>query len=232
MQMILIGITSSIVEEGRLSTAIDNISSINGKTVLPVVLPNIEPDKAWHYIKTVDGVLLTGGGDINPMLFNEDPHPDLGDLTPERDHFEYELAKAALAEGKPILGICRGMQILTIAAGGDMYQDLHTQYEGELVQHRQRAPRNIRSHQIQLKASSKLESIVNCTTMYVNSFHHQAVRNVSFPFQAVAWTNDGVIEAIEHQSHPFQIGVQWHPENLTDEQSKKLFQAFIHACTS
>ncbi|MFS0787354.1 gamma-glutamyl-gamma-aminobutyrate hydrolase family protein [Shouchella sp. 1P09AA] len=230
--MITIGITSSIVDIGRLSTALDNIASINGKQVLPFVLPNIEPTKAWSYMKNLDGLLMTGGGDINPMLFNEEPHPQLGSITPERDLFEMALAKAALAEEKPVLAICRGMQILNLAAGGDMYQDLPSQFQGELIQHHQRAPREYGSHQIQMNDSSTLTSIVGTQTMVVNSFHHQAVRHVPSPFAVVGWTNDGVVEAIEHETHPFQVGVQWHPENMKDDYSKKLFQGFLHACES
>lgn len=230
--MITIGITSSIVDAGRLSTALDNIAAINGKQVLPFVLPNIEPTKAWSYMKNLDGLLMTGGGDINPTLFHEDPHPQLGSITPERDLFEMALAKAAFAEEKPVLAICRGMQILNIAAGGDMYQDLPSQFQGELIQHHQRAPREYGSHQIQMKDSSILASIVGTQTMFVNSFHHQAVRHVSSPLAVVGWTNDGVIEAIEHETHPFQVGVQWHPENMKDEHSKKLFQGFLQACES
>ncbi|MFB4210800.1 gamma-glutamyl-gamma-aminobutyrate hydrolase family protein [Shouchella sp. JSM 1781072] len=230
--MLTIGITSSIVDAGRLSTALDNIAAINGKQVLPFVLPNIEPTKAWSYVKQLDGVLMTGGGDINPTLFHEDPHPQLGSITPERDLFEMALAKAALAEEKPVLAICRGMQILNIAAGGDMYQDLPSQFQSELIQHQQRAPREYGSHQVQMKDSSILASIVGTQTMFVNSFHHQAVRQVSSPLAVVGWTNDGVIEAIEHETHPFQVGVQWHPENMKDEHSKKLFQGFLKACES
>ncbi len=231
VKQVIIGITSSIAEETLLSTTLANIWSVNDAEVLPVVLPNIA-DKAEHYADMVDGVLLTGGGDIDPALFGEDPHPLLGEITPERDQFEVTLTKALLARNKPLLAICRGVQILAIAGGGDMYQDLPSQFAKPLIQHRQHAPRSYKSHQITIGQGTRLETLAKGNTAYVNSYHHQAVRKVPEGFKASAWTNDGVIEAIENSaSYPFQVGVQWHPETLVDDEfSTRLFHAFIASC--
>lgn len=227
-----IGISSSIVEEGRLSTALDNVFALNEMNVLPFVLPNLSQAKARDYVEELDGILLTGGGDINPALFHEEPHPALGSITPERDWFELALAQAAIARNRPVLAICRGMQILAIAGGGDMYQDLSSQYEKPLIQHRQIAPRYYGSHRLILNQQSLLASLTKGKEMMVNSYHHQAVREVPNLFQATAWTSDGVIEAIERQDGVFQIGVQWHPEHMNDSISSALFSAFVEACKS
>ncbi|MBM7838597.1 putative glutamine amidotransferase [Alkalihalobacillus xiaoxiensis] len=227
---IMIGVSSSIVEEGRLSTALDNVFALDHAHILPVVLPNLAPKKAEHYVAALDGILLTGGGDINPGLFNEDPHPALGSITPERDEFELAIAQAALKREMPILAICRGVQILAIAAGGDMYQDLPSQFNQPLIQHRQVAPRGYGSHRLSLAKHSRLASIANGNELLVNSFHHQAVRQVPSSFKATAWTTDGVIEAIERTDDVFQVGVQWHPEHMKDVASANLFAAFIQAC--
>ncbi|WP_054710662.1 gamma-glutamyl-gamma-aminobutyrate hydrolase family protein [Bacillus sp. JCM 19041] len=227
---ITIGITSSIVDEGRLSTALDNIAAVNKMDALPFVLPNIEPEKAYSYVSILDGLLLTGGGDINPALFNEDPHPALGNITPERDVFEYALAKVAIDLKKPILAICRGMQVLAIAAGGGMYQDLPAQHTGTLIQHKQLAPRSYGSHKIHFAKHSLIEQIAGSEEAYVNSFHHQAVSHVPATFKVSAWTNDTVIEAIEATESTFQLGVQWHPENMNDQFSRNLFRTFLQAC--
>ncbi len=229
---ITIGITSSIVDKGRLSTALDNVAAVNKMDTLPFILPNIEPEKAYSYVSILDGLLLTGGGDINPALFNEDPHPALGGITPERDAFEFALAKAAIHLKKPILAICRGMQVLALAAGGDMFQDLQAQYEGTLIQHKQLAPRSYGSHKIYLAEHSLIKQIAKNEEAYVNSFHHQAIRRVPATFKVSAWTNDNVIEAIETTESTFQLGVQWHPENMSDPFSRNLFRTFLQACVS
>ncbi|SDC24000.1 gamma-glutamyl-gamma-aminobutyrate hydrolase family protein [Shouchella lonarensis] len=231
--MLCIGISSSVQDHTHVLTAFDNVNAVNMERTLPFVLPNVESKKAYRYVEQLDGVLLTGGGDIDPSLFGEDPHPSLGEITPVRDLFEVAVVQACLEQKKPLLAICRGAQILAIAAGGDMYQDLPVQFEGTLIQHAQRAPRSHRSHLIHIKKGSLLADIAQSTHEKVNSFHHQAVRRVPSNFRAVAWSRDGVIEAIEHKKSPFMIGVQWHPENLlatNDTFSKRLFDAFIQAC--
>lgn len=138
-----------------------------------------------------------------------------------------------MALGKPILAICRGCQILNIAAGGDMYQDIYAQCDEPLLQHAQKAPRSHGSHYIEVKQGTLLHQITNQEKYKVNSYHHQAVRKVAEGFQISAQASDGIIEAFESTRHPFVIAVQWHPECMTavrDQPSVALFEAFIAAC--
>ncbi|WP_026690138.1 gamma-glutamyl-gamma-aminobutyrate hydrolase family protein [Alteribacter aurantiacus] len=227
----IIGITSSYMDERTLQTSYDNIHSVLNGGGTPVVFPNVtELSHVKAYLDSVDGIVVTGGGDIDPTLFGEEPHPHLGIIHPDRDVFEVALLKEAMKQDKPILAICRGCQILNIAAGGDMYQDIYTQMDHDLLQHTQKAPRAYGSHFINVVEGSILHRTTTLTTYKVNSFHHQAVRNMAPGFQVTARSTDGVIEAFESSEHTFIVGVQWHPECMSDNPSVTLFKAFITAC--
>lgn len=228
----IIGISSNLKEQ-VLSVSTDNIHAVLESGGVPIVLPNIEGDDLDSIAEMIDGLLLTGGGDIDPTLFGEEPHPRLGNITPERDTFEIALIQKMLELNKPILGICRGAQILNIAVGGDMYQDIHSQIENKLLQHDQKAPRTHASHFVWIMKDSILSDIVQLETFKVNSFHHQAVKKVPQGFGISAIASDGMIEAIESKTHKFVMGLQWHPECLllkNDLMSANIFQAFLSAC--
>ncbi|SRR5690625_1325580 len=229
----LIGITSN-VKDKKTVVGNANYYAVSKSNGIPVILPNIENEDDIKVIANkIDGLLLTGGGDIDPTLFGEEPHRKLGEITPERDFFELALIKEMLALNKPILGICRGSQILNIAAGGDMYQDIYAQYDHELLQHDQNAPYTHASHFIHVVENSILHTITQKTSFKVNSYHHQAVRKMGENFIVSATSSDGVIEAIESTNHKFVVGVQWHPELLmeaNDQPSIDIFMAFIEAC--
>ncbi|WP_313894588.1 gamma-glutamyl-gamma-aminobutyrate hydrolase family protein [Psychrobacillus sp.] len=228
----IIGISSNLKEQ-VLSVSTNNIHAISEFGGVPIVLPNIEGESVDAIANMIDGLLLTGGGDIDPTLFGEEPQPALGNITPERDVFEIALIEKMLELNKPILGICRGVQILNIAAGGNMYQDIYTQSENKLLQHDQKAPSTHASHFVWVMKDSLLSDIVKVDTFKVNSFHHQAVRKVPEGFEVSAIASDGTIEAIESKNHAFVIGVQWHPESLLlkkEAMSSTIFQAFLHAC--
>ena len=137
----IIGISSNI-KENHLSVPLENIYSVTKFGGVPLILPNVEEDAASTMAELLDGLLLTGGGDIDPTLFGEEPHPKLGNVIPERDVFELALIQKMLEINKPILGICRGAQIVNIAVGGDMYQDIYAQINHELLQHDQKAHRS------------------------------------------------------------------------------------------
>lgn len=222
----IIGVTASENEkETHLKgTYIQRILEAGG---IPMILSSDLVGNIDSLITRIDGFLLTGGGDIDPIYFDEDPHPNLGDVTPKRDAFEIQLVKSALQTKKPMLGICRGMQVIIVAAGGNMYQDLYKQRTKMTIQHDQQAPTSHASHSIQLTAGSRLREIAEAAEIRVNSFHHQAVKDVPEPFIISAVSNDGVIEAIESAEHPFIVGVQWHPEDLQDAFSEKVFEKFI-----
>ena len=228
----IIGISSSL-NEHVLSVPTDYIQAITKFGGVPIILPNIEEDAIDSIVQLLDGLLLTGGGDIDPTIFNEEPHQNLGSITPERDEFEIAVINKMLKLNKPILGICRGMQILNIAIGGDMYQDIYMQSQSKLLQHTQLAPRNHASHFVKVLKGSTLSDIVQAEKIKVNSFHHQAVREIPNNYKACAVSSDGIIEAFESTVHSFVMGVQWHPECLLgkdDLASTAIFKSFILSC--
>ena len=227
----IIGISSNI-KENYLSVPLENIHAVTKFGGVPLILPNVEEDAASTMAELLDGLLLTGGGDIDPTLFGEEPHPKLGNIIPERDVFELALIQKMLEINKPILGICRGAQIVNIAVGGDMYQDIYAQINHELLQHVQKAQRSHLSHFVQVKKGSLLEKIAQTDKFKVNSFHHQANRNVPKGFSISATASDGIIEAFESNTHKFVLCLQWHPESLiakNDRVSENIFKAFIGA---
>lgn len=230
----LIGVTSSIKEDRLLITGLDYVMSMEWAGGTPLVLPNLTDEEAMDKIAaSLDGLLVTGGKDIDPTLFGEEPHVKLGEVSPQRDHFEMQIVKRMMQLNKPILGICRGCQILNVTAGGDLYQDIHAQNDKPLLQHYQVAPRYHVSHFIDVVEGSLLHQISGSQRYKVNSFHHQALRKVAEGFEVTARASDGIIEAFESKNHKFVLGVQWHPENLLkkdDLYAQKLFQAFIEAC--
>ncbi|NLG78863.1 MAG: gamma-glutamyl-gamma-aminobutyrate hydrolase family protein [Firmicutes bacterium] len=193
-----------------------------------VILPAGDSESAIRLASALDGILLSGGADLDPRHFGEDPHPRLGHIDPERDEFELALVRAAVQAGTPILAICRGIQVLNVAMGGTLYQDIPSQVNGA-IKHRQDAPRYHASHKVVVERHSKLAGMVGAGDVLVNSFHHQAVREVAPGFFVSARSTDGVIEGIESAHDLFVVGVQWHPECMTDQYPAMLeiFAAFV-----
>lgn len=226
----LIGITASFSKKRKQKVNDTYVQAVLLAGGVPVLLPTGTEEHIECFIQKLDGFILTGGGDIDPILFNEEPHEKLGKVEPERDAFELPLVRAIIQTKKPLLGICRGMQMLNVALGGGVYQDLYAQKESGLLQHHQQASTSHASHFVQIVKGSLLEYVIQAPRIRVNSFHHQAVKNVSSPLYVCGVAEDGTIEAIESMVHPFVIGVQWHPEALLkkdDKASMRLFEAFI-----
>ncbi|MEC5425639.1 gamma-glutamyl-gamma-aminobutyrate hydrolase family protein [Virgibacillus sp. C22-A2] len=231
----VIGLTSSMeVDRSYYKVTNNNVKAISQAGGMPIVLPYLLKDEDIEQIAVqIDGLYATGGYDIDPTLFGEEPHPNLGTIIPERDTFEILLMKKLLEMGKPILGVCRGCQTLNIAAGGDMYQDIYAQVDGQLLQHRQKAPIDYGSHFVNVTQGSLLHQLTGSEKIRVNSLHHQANRRVPNSFQVGGKASDGVIEAVESNEHAFVLGVQWHPEGMVgsgDEASLKIYKGFIEAC--
>ena len=232
----LIGIvTSTEIEQETYYTSSDNVNAIIRAGGIPILLPYYQHEKTIEEIASkIDGLYATGGYDIDPTLFGQEPHPKLGTIIPERDHFEIALMKNVLELDKPILGVCRGSQTLNIALGGDMYQDIYSQKNSrELLQHQQKAPNKHGSHFVDVKEGSLLNRITGETRLRVNSRHHQANRKVGEPLQISARASDGIVEAIESTKHRFVLALQWHPENMlvaNDLASEAIFNGFIAAC--
>ncbi len=186
----------------------------------------------WElWLSGLDGLLLSGGGDLAPSLFGEEPLSGLGSVDPHRDALEMALVRAARQRKMPILGICRGCQVLNVALGGTVYQDLPSQRPEGLLQHRQPYPGTFPSHSMTVREGSRLAQTLGVSTVRVNSHHHQAVRDVAPGLDVVAWAPDGVVEAIEAPEGPFLLGIQSHPERLesTSPPLAALFHAFVDA---
>lgn len=199
---------------------------------LPLLIPFFEhPESVEDLADRLDGLLLAGGEDVDPLLYDEQPRIGLGDVVPERDELEFQLIRAVLKRGKPILGICRGIQVLNAALGGTLYQDLPREWQGSGL-HSQRARRNHLSHSVQIDDESRLFHLLGGQkVLKTNTFHHQAVKAVAPGLVPVAWDEEGLIEAIERPGDQFIVGVQWHPENLwrTHPVYLGLFQGLVDA---
>ncbi len=186
---------------------------------------------AERYLSMVDGILLAGGEDVHPKFQDEDPVPELGSVNPLRDEFELIITELAYNKyHKPILGICRGIQVMAIALGGMVHQDIKGIAS---IQHTQTSPRWSASHYITIFRDSKLFEVCDEERIMVNSFHHQAIKAIPIGFTTSAETSDGIIEAIEPTDHNrFCLGVQWHPEETYDfdDYSKRIFQSLVGAC--
>ncbi|WP_426711260.1 gamma-glutamyl-gamma-aminobutyrate hydrolase family protein [Cetobacterium sp. SF1] len=236
MKKPIIGISGSlIIDEGgmfpgyeRAYVNNDYVQSVVRAGGIPYIIPMVYDDEVIKaQIENIDGLIMSGGHDVNPMLYGEEPCKELGGIMPRRDKFDMLLIKNALELKKPILGICRGEQILNVASGGSLYQDLKF-IEGSYIKHNQGHLPDYPTHTITIKQDSKLYSILGEETL-VNSFHHLAVKTVAPGFKAVAYSKDGVIEAIEKDGDLFVMGVQWHPEMLSAsyENMQKLFIKLI-----
>jgi putative glutamine amidotransferase len=200
---------------------------------MPVLLPNTEPPSALGAIvELLDGLLVTGGGDMHPGHFGEKPHSRLGTITPARDNFELALVEEMLEHRKPILGICRGHQVINVGLGGTLFQDLSCLPHSALT-HADPEQTGKVLHNVAIDEDSRLFKIIGSASIETNSSHHQVIDRLGRGLKAVAFASDGLIEAIEHQDFEFVIGVQWHPEAIMErEHSQRLFKALINkACT-
>ncbi|HLJ66593.1 MAG TPA: gamma-glutamyl-gamma-aminobutyrate hydrolase family protein [Chloroflexota bacterium] len=207
------------------------IDAIVSAGAAPILIPlHLDDASLRRIFSLLDGLLLPGGDDIAPDRYGEEPHPKLGAVDADRDALELTLARWAIEGNLPTLGICRGAQVLAVAAGGSLYQDLASQHESEQSHDLRHLGREHLCHTIQVSAGSRLHNALGTTTSRVNSLHHQAVRQVPSGFAVSAVSEDGIIEAIEGESHDFLVGIQCHPEgiwNCTAPEYRGLFDAFI-----
>lgn len=212
----------------------DYIKSVEKAGGCPVILPVTDNKESLSaIISKLDGVLFTGGSDIDPQFYGEIPHRHLGEINPRRDKHEIELAKYVLYHTElPILGICRGIQLLNVVSGGSLYQNLATEKSKSIKHNLDNYPKHHPNQVIELKPGSKLFEIFAQEQIVVNSYHHQAVKQVGNNFEVTATARDGVVEAIEMKGNRFVVGVQWHPEAMVDhsKESRLLFEAFVKEC--
>jgi putative glutamine amidotransferase len=193
---------------------------------IPVIVPLLRPEAIAALLDRVDGICLPGGPDLQPSAYGEQPHPQLGPTEPRVDAVELALARAADRRKLPILGICRGMQLLNVARGGTLHQHL-PDVVGDQLQHRQPEHGSVTTHRVDTASHSRLRATLGGPSLEVNSFHHQAVRTLGDGLTATAWAEDGTIEAIEEPGQRLVLGVQWHAEGLLAHDP--LFDALIAA---
>lgn len=237
----LIAVTTTLVPGGRhnlprVSLNAQYVAAVErpgGAAVL--VTPAHDPASVRRLVEVAHGLVLTGGEDVNPARFGEAPHPTVTDVSDARDEAELAALEAALARGMPVLAICRGVQLLNVALGGTLWQDLPSQLGGDVL-HEQTAGVAERWHRARVEPGSHLAEVFGAEELFINSFHHQAVKALAPDLVATAWAEDGVIEGVEHRTRPWVCGVQWHPERgeadlpeMDGDPDRRLFAAFVQA---
>lgn len=232
----VIGVTTFIDDKANNKLSSLNYNYINSIILaggIPVLIPIIEDEEDINrFTDIVDGILFTGGGDISPLYFGENPTGKINSISTRRDFIELKLFKKAWEKNMPMLGICRGLQLINVALGGTLYQDIDSQFEGVLGHHPNDILRDELYHTVKLKEGSSLFDIFKTDEIGVNSFHHQAIKQLGKGLTISALSCEGIIEGVEANDKRFVVGVQWHPEALTVRypEFQKLFYAFINSC--
>lgn len=222
-----------LVDEGReslwmLPGYMDGVRAAGG---LPVMLPLTDGEEDLRQlVEQCDGFLFTGGHDVSPALYGEEKLPVCGACSPERDRMEARLLELAMEADRPILGICRGIQLINAALGGTLWQDLPSQHPSG-VEHHQRPPYDAPAHAVNLCPGAPLAELLGADRLRVNSYHHQAVRTLAAPLKVMATAPDGLVEAAWCPERSFLWAVQWHPEFAwRGDPAARIFQAFVSAC--
>lgn len=240
MTLPLIGITANTrpAANGRSTeyvlseTYIVSIIRAGGAPV--IIPPALQGEGLRALYARLDGVLISGGSDLDPARFGGEPHPRVYGIDSDRDEQEISLIRFAAEERKPFLGICRGIQAINVALGGTLYTDIGDQKSGALRHDcYPDLPRDYMAHEVKIDPASALASIFGGERIQVNSLHHQGIQQVAGMLQPVAQAPDGLVEAVELPGHPFGLGVQWHPECLPEhEEQRALFHSFIRAAAA
>ena len=235
----IIGISTSVlVDEGggfpgyeRIYVNKDYVSSVISAGAVPLMIPmDATEENLRQTLELVDGMIFSGGHDIAPIRYGEEPHQKLQEICPERDEFDFLLYRLAKEHSLPILGICRGFQLMNVSEGGKLYQDLSLK-NTESLKHSQGHGPSVPTHTVKVEPGSKFYKILGKEEIRINSFHHQAVKSTSENVAISGKALDNVVEAIELKNYPFGLGVQFHPEMLQakEEDMKKIFAALVSA---
>lgn len=227
----IIGIGSDILatpgRRDRVFAYTAYIESLRRAGAVPVLIPP-QPENAADLVESLDGIVLAGGDDCDPAVYGEEPHPSVEPMDPRRQENDLMLARTARDRGIPTLGICLGVQIMNIVAGGRIIQDIDSQV-GTSIEHAS-VPEDRARHDVKIVDGTRLASILGARTLEVNSSHHQAIRSAGQGLRVTAQAPDGIIEGLEDPKHPFYVGVQWHPEDMPGEESATtIFRAFVEA---
>lgn len=201
----------------------------------PVLIPlGLPEDALTDMLSRLDGVLFSGGGDVQPESYGSQPHPLVDGVDADRDRVEIFLARQITQTPIPFIGICRGLQVVNVALGGSLYEDILEQHTGaQRHQWSSDHPRNYLAHAVTLNPTSRVAAILGKPDIEVNSLHHQGINRLAPNLRAVAHAPDGIIEAIELPGHPFGLAVQWHPEWLQEHAPmRQFFQAFVQAAAN
>jgi putative glutamine amidotransferase len=234
-------ITGDEFKEAILGQSDSYMKAVTQAGGVPFLIPlDLEISALRQLYKLASGILLAGGGDIEPARYNQTllDGVTLSHVQPARDQTEITLSCWAAAEGKPTLAICRGVQVVAVSAGGSLYQDLPLQradatlHQYAYIGEGSNAEDHL-AHEVTLDPASRLAQILQSCAIWTNSLHHQAIKDVPAPLKIVGCSSDGVVEAVELPGHPFFVGVQWHPEMLLAKQAaaRQIFEAFIAACS-
>lgn len=233
----LIGLTTHRRSPGEsmgdvFGLRITYVEAIRRAGGLPVLVPlGLDEDELRDVYGRLDGLLLSGGGDVRPEEYGMTPIADLRQIDGDRDRVELALARWAISEAKPLLGICRGAQTFTVALGGTLYRDLASEHPNHTKHDFYPGyPYDYPAHAIRVAEDTLLARTLGTPIIRVNSLHHQAAREIAPPLLPAAYSPDGVVEAVELPGHPFALGVQWHPEWLPDmPEMRGLFEKFVAA---
>lgn len=223
------GLPSSVVMNQRYYEA---VAAAGAAPVLIPLLDDLDVLRATY--EACAGIMLPGGVDMDPVSYGEAPHEKLGRVDPDRDRVELQLTRWAIADGKPLLGLCRGLQVINVAAGGSLWQDLEAQFDGS-IRHdyfpTYGFDRAHLSHTVSVRPSTRLRALVDLDELPVNSMHHQGVKRLGDGLVASAHAADGLVEAVESANGQWMIGVQWHPEvfEADDPHTRGLFRDFVRA---
>ena len=209
----------------------DYVDAVNKAGGIPLLLPPVEDaETVCRYVRLCDGFILSGGGDINPALYGEIPHPKLEEFHSTLDHSQWLLTQEILRADKPLLAVCRGVQLLNVVQGGSLWQDVSA-IDHPVMLHSQFSPRGDLFHPVNIAQDSILHRLFG-DKLVVNSFHHQCLKDLGKGLEITATAPDGIIEAVEMPDHRFVIGIQWHPEMLltASDTMLPLFRQLMLAC--
>ncbi|GAB4577882.1 MAG: gamma-glutamyl-gamma-aminobutyrate hydrolase family protein [Anaerolineales bacterium] len=235
----LIGITTFHTDSHRgyiyVSITEAYVKAVARAGAVPLLIPvGLGEDDLTQILHTVNGILFTGGGDIDPARYGGLPHATIHEIDPERDQMELHLVREAVEQQTPFLGICRGLQVVNVALGGTLYTHIQDQHPNALKHDFfPGRPRDYLAHPVKVDEGTTLANILGQPIVQVNSLHHQGIHRIAADLTPTAYAPDGITEAVELPGHPFGLAVQWHPEWLPEQaEMRALFEAFVHAAAN